>query len=173
MSIICKSGRSFASRVPCRLSGLLKNSDNRIPLPFENYYSKAIWNQILLKVNDTYSNLSVAEQKKCLIWGRHYSQAGGINLLGKRYGLPQAFSFHSSFFSWVPDFSNNITVIVISDFSWDKEHWLRYFKEVEEIDTIKNIYASDNEWFIQHIFLCRKLKYNSTELKQIFKNEIF
>jgi hypothetical protein len=153
--------------------GPSKNADNKIPLTFENYYSKGIWDQVLKFVQKTYRDLPVAEQKDCLIWGRHYSQAGGINLLGKRYGLPHAFSFHSSYYNWVPDFPKDITMIVVSDVSWDKEHWLRYFKEVEEVDTIENPYATDKEWYFQHIFLCHKLLYNSDELKQKFRNEIF
>lgn len=152
---------------------LKKNSDNKIPLAFENYYSKGIWTQVLTSVQQIYRNLPANEQKGCLVWGRHYSQAGGINLLGKRYGLPQAFSFHSSYYNWVPDFPKDITMIVISDVSWDKEHWLRYFEQVEEIYTIENPYASDKEWYKQHIFLCRKLLYNSDELKQKFRDEIF
>jgi len=150
-----------------------KNSNNKIPLPFENYYSAEIWNQMLEKVDSTYKNLPVAEQKNCLIWGRHYSQAGGINLLGKKYGLPHEFSFHSSFYCWVPNFSTNISIIAISDANLKKDYWLQYFNEVKEICTIENQYASDYKWYCQHLFLCRKLKYNSDELKALFKNEIF
>jgi hypothetical protein len=156
-----------------KLYKLKKNSDNKIPLTFENYYSKGIWKQVLKSVDSTYWNLPAAERKECLIWGRHYSQAGGINLLGRKYGLPPAISFHSSYYNWVPDFQCNITMIVISDYSWDKEHWLRYFNDVKEIETIENPYASDKEWYIQHIFLCRNLKYNSDVLKEKFRNQVF
>ena len=150
-----------------------KNQSDKIPLPFENFYSAENWNHILNKVSATYQNLPETEQKNCLIWGRHYSQAGGINLMGKEYGLPLAFSFHSSFYQWVPDFQKDITVIIISDLSWDREHWLRYFDEVETVCDIQNRFASNKEWSVQHIFLCRKLKFNSDELKQKFSNEIF
>ena len=150
-----------------------KSDTEKIPLPFENYYSAEIWKQILEKVSVTYQNLPETERKSCLILGRHYSQAGGINLMGKKYSLPPAFSFHSSFYNWVPDFQKDITIIVISDFSWDREHWLNYFDEVEPVCIIQNRFASDNEWSVQHIYLCRKLKFNSNELKQKFSSEIF
>jgi hypothetical protein len=150
-----------------------RNSDNKIPIAFENYYSKGIWNKVLGMVDKTYKSLPLTEQKQCLIWGRHYSQAGGINLLGAKMDLPEAFSFHSSFYNWVPEFTNKITVIVIADPEWDKEHWLRYFNEVEQVGKIDNQYNADKKWDYQSIFLCRKLKYNSTELKNIFKNEIY
>lgn len=156
-----------------KLYKLKKNSDNKIPLTFENYYSKETWDQLLASVDSAFRNLPATEQKSCLIWGRHYSQAGGINLLGRKYGLPPAISFHSSYYNWVPDFPANITMIVISDYSWDKEHWLRYFSDVQEVDRIENLYASDKEWYIQHVFLCRNLRYNSAELKEKFRNLVF
>jgi hypothetical protein len=152
---------------------LNRNSDNKIPIDLENYYSKGIWDQILKSVCNTYKNLPADEQKNCLIWGRHYSQASGINLLGEKMGLPHAFSFHGSCYNWVPEFASNITVIVIADPEWDKDHWLRYFKEVEEVGTVENPYTSDKKWYFQRIFLCRKLMYSSMELKNIFKDEIF
>jgi hypothetical protein len=153
--------------------GFKPNEDGKIPLPFENYYSGPIWDNILRIVNDEYLKLPAEEQKKCLIWGRHYSQAGGINLLGRRMGLPHAFSFHSSFYEWVPAFDRDMTVIAISDSNLQSEFWLQYFDEVNKIAEVENKYASIKPWYTQNIFVCRKLKYNSSELKQRFRNEIF
>jgi hypothetical protein len=146
---------------------------NKFPIPFENYYSKGIWEKMLKTVCATYNSLQKSEQDKCLIWGRHYSQAGGINLYGHRYGLPNSFSFHASFHSWVPDFTKDYTIIVITDPAWDKNRWLRYFDSVEEIGKIENPYTIDKDWYFQSIYLCKKLKYNSKELKELFKNDIY
>jgi len=156
-----------------RLYHFKENNDKKIPLPFENYYSRAIWDQILTRVSDTYRNLPPAEQKSCFIWGRHYSQAGGINLLGKKYNLPPAFSFHSSCYNWVPEFSKDITVIGINDANLEKDYWHQYFEEVDEVGLINNPYATDYRWYTQHIYLCRRLKYDSNELKLLLKDKIF
>jgi hypothetical protein len=152
---------------------LKPNNDNKIPLAFENYYAKENWNRILTAVDDIYSKLSNEEKKKCLIWGRHYSMAGGINLLGFQYHLPQAFSFHSSFYQWVPEFSKDAIIITISESNWQKSNWERYFTNVEEVVKIDNRFASEPNWYDYHIFLCKDLKYDSSELKSIFKTEIF
>jgi hypothetical protein len=152
---------------------LKPNRDNKIPLTFENYYSAENWNRILNAVNKTYTSLSEEEKKKCLIWGRHYSMAGGINLLGSKNKLPLAFSMHSSFYCWVPDFSKDVLVIAISESNWDKDKWEHYFSDVQEIEVIENRFASAPNWYQYRIFLCKKLKYNSTELKELFKKEIF
>lgn len=149
------------------------NDDNKIPLTFENYYSTENWDRILNSVSKTYNRLSEEERKHCYIWGRHYSMAGGINLLGEKYDLPDAFSLHSSFYTWVPDFDRTVNVIAISESNLKKKFWEQYFEKVEEIDVIDNHYASEKNWNNYRIFLCRDIKYNSDELKQIFKNQIF
>ncbi|MFN8256511.1 MAG: glycosyltransferase family 39 protein [Bacteroidales bacterium] len=152
---------------------LKPNKDNKIPLMFENYYANENWKRILPAVNKTYSNLSDKDKKNCLIWGRHYSMAGGINLMGAKYHLPEAFSFHSSFYSWVPEFSKDVVVIAISESNWDKVLWEQYFSEVEEIQVVENKYASEPNWYNYRIFLCKKAKYDSVRLKKLFEKEIF
>ena len=152
---------------------LKPNEDKKIPLAFENYYAKENWNQILSAVDGINSKLSNEERKKCLVWGRHYSMAGGINLLGSQYHLPEAFSFHSSFYKWVPEFSKDVIIIAISESSWQKSQWERYFAEVLEVTRIDNRFASEPNWYEYRIFLCKNPKYDSSELKSIFKAEIF
>jgi hypothetical protein len=152
---------------------LKKNDDHKFPVPLDYYYSKYIWNKMLATVSLTFKSLQKSEQDKCLIWGRHYSQAGGINLFGKRYGLPKAFSFHASFYNWVPYFTKDYTIIVITDPAWDRNRWLRYFDSVEEVGKIENPYTIDKDWYFQSIFLCKNLKYDSKELKELFKNDIY
>lgn len=149
------------------------NIDNKIPMAFENYYSKENWEKIIKSVDEIYSNLPVEERVRCYIWGRHYSMAGGINLLGSKFNLPPAFSFHSSFYTWVPEFSNNIVVIALSESNWKKEQWERYFTDVTEMDVIENRFASEPNWYNYRVFLCKKAKFNSAGLKELFKNEIF
>ena len=152
---------------------LQKNSDGRIPLPLENFYSKDQWNKLLNVVDSTFRNLPAGEQKMTLIWGRHYSQAGIINLFRREYGLPRAFSFHGSCYTWVPDFSKKITVIGISEANLGKQFWLQYFEDVHETGDIENPYANNLHWYRQRVFICRKPKYDSAGLKNLFRNQIF
>ncbi|SDD34014.1 ArnT family glycosyltransferase [Williamwhitmania taraxaci] len=152
---------------------LKPNKDNKIPLTFENYYSDENWDKILESVSNAKNSLSENEREHCLVWGRHYSIAGGINLLGKKYNLPNAFSFHSSFYTWVPDFNKNIVVIAISESNLKRSYWEQYFDNVEEAGIIENHYASEENWYNYRVFVCRELKYNSEELKKLFKDKIF
>jgi hypothetical protein len=152
---------------------LQPNNDKKIPLTFENYYSNKNWERIIQCVSNTYNTLSNEERKICYVWGRHYSMAGGINLLGHKYGLPDAFSCHSSFYTWIPKFNKNIVVIAISESNLKRTYWEQYFGNVEEVETIENHYASEKNWYNYRIFTCRDIKYNSEELKQLFKDQIF
>ena len=62
--------------------------------------------------------------------------AGAMNLLGKKYGLPQAFSLHSSF-EWMPEFDKGAVIIAIGESNWLEQHWGEYFKYVEEIGIVE------------------------------------
>jgi hypothetical protein len=152
---------------------LEKNEDQKTILRFDNYYSWEVWDPIMESVKMIYENLGPEEQSNCLIWGRHYAQAGAVNLLGRRYKLPRAFSFHSSYFEWVPEFQSGISVIAIADPNWTKQSYLRYFNEVEEIDVIENPYGTFANFDYHTVFLCKDSKYNSTQFKALFKDEIY
>lgn len=110
------------------------------------------------------------EQKRCLILGRHYSMAGAVNLLGNKYGLPQAFSLHSSF-EWMPEFDKDAVIIAIGESNWLTQHWGEYFGYVEEVGIIDNKYASKQNEYNYRIFLCKGLKYNSVEFKHLIENQ--
>jgi len=162
-------------KLPLRLEiyNLKPNNDNKIPLTFENYYSNENWDRILKSVFNNYRVLSTRERQRCYVWGRHYSMAGNINLLGHKYNLPEAFSLHSSYYSWVPQFDKDIVVIAISESNLKQTFWEQYFENVEEVEVIENHYASEESWYYYRIFICRQIKYNSDELKRLFKYEIF
>uniref|UniRef100_UPI0025C06B97 glycosyltransferase family 39 protein n=1 Tax=Marinilabilia sp. TaxID=2021252 RepID=UPI0025C06B97 len=152
-----------------KLYHLKPNKDGKIPLSFDNFYSTEIWTQILNIVNKTYVELQPEEQMRCLILGRHYSMAGAANLLGAKYGLPQAFSLHSSF-EWIPEFDKDAIIIAIGESNWIKGNWEAYFGDVKEVGIVENKYANRVNEYNYRIFLCKKLKYNSMEFAQLIKN---
>ena len=52
-------------------------------------------------------------------------------------------------------------------------NWDQYFNNVEEAGVIENHFASEKNWFNYRVFVCRELKYNSEELKKMFRSQIF
>lgn len=61
------------------------------------------WPELVRKVAEIHHGLPEADRKKCVIWTEFYSQAGAIDLLGKKYGLPNAISTNLSYYFWGTD----------------------------------------------------------------------
>jgi hypothetical protein len=138
---------------------------------YDEYYTKEKWKTTLTELKKVYDSLPENEKQNCLIWGKHYGQAGAVNLLGKEYNLPKAFSYHGSFYSWAPDVEMPNTVIALSYQVGD--FFNPYFAEITLVKTIYNPYADNEEELYQRIYICKKPKQNFAKMKELFKNRIF
>ncbi len=143
----------------------------RVMVKFDEYYTAQKWKTTMQDLKSVYDSLPANEKRNCLIWGKHYSDAGAVNLFGKDYGLPRAFSYHGSFYSWAPSGKMPTTVIAVShnvgNFFQD------YFDDVKLVKSIYNPYAVDDEEIYERIYICKRPKQDFGELKEIFKKRIF
>ena len=73
--------------------------------------------------------------------GKHYKQAGAVNLYGKKYNLPTAFSYHGSFYMWAPEGEMPETVIAFSEGNNRISFFNTYFENVELAKKIYNPYS--------------------------------
>jgi hypothetical protein len=138
---------------------------------YDEYYTKEKWKTTLTELKKVYDSLPQNEKSNCLVWGKHYAQAGAVNLLGKEYGLPKAFSYHGSFYSWTPKGEMPNTVIALSYQVGD--FFNPYFSEVILVKSIYNPFADDEEQLYQRIYICRKPKQNFEKTQNLFKQRIF
>ena len=138
---------------------------------YDEYYTNQKWNTTLTALKRTYDNLPNNEKQDCLIWGKHYAQAGAVTLLGKEYNLPKAFSYHGSFYSWSPKGKMPTTVIALSYQVGD--FFEPYFKEVTLVKSIYNPYADTEEELYQKIYICKKPKQDFEKMKNLFSERIF
>ena len=138
---------------------------------YDEYYTQEKWKTTMTELQKIYVSLTENEKQNCLIWGKHYGQAGAINLLGKEYNLPKAFSYHGSFYSWTPNGDMPNTIIALSYQVGD--FFNTYFEEVILVKTIYNPYAENEEELYQRIYICRKPKQNFEKMKELFKHRIF
>jgi hypothetical protein len=67
-----------------------KPEHGRYPVHYQEYYAPTKWPATLTALKAVYDSLPAPEKQHCLIWGKHYSQAGGVNLYRGSYGLPAA-----------------------------------------------------------------------------------
>jgi hypothetical protein len=136
---------------------------------FEERYSTEKWALTMKELQNVYDSLP--EKENIIIWGKHYSQAGAVNLFGANYGLPNAFSLHGSFYNWAPLGDMPATMIA---FSYNSDRFFpQYFDEVIKVRTIYNPYSANEKRLYQHIYICRKPKQTLAELKDLFKDRIY
>jgi hypothetical protein len=143
----------------------------RYNVRFDERYSKHKWETTLKELQNVYNGLSNTEKQNTIIWGKHYAQAGAVNLFNEQYALPDAYSLHGSFYNWVPKGEMpKVTIALgynVGDF------FQGYFKEVVKVKTIYNPYSENEEELHQHIYICKKPKQTFEELKELFKDRIF
>jgi hypothetical protein len=142
-------------------------------LPIQEYYAKEKWKETLTQLQVIYNSLPADEKSNCLIWGKHYSQAGAVELFRNDYGLPHSFSYHGSFYSWAPTGKMPETVITFSYNDAGDDFFNPFFEEVIPVRKIYSDYASSEGWVVQTIYVCKKPKQNFDKMKELFKKRIF
>ena len=138
---------------------------------FDERYSQEKWKETLEELQNVYTNLTKEEQENTIIWGKHYAQAGAVNLFNEQYSLPKAYSLHGSFYNWIPKGKMPETTIALS---YNVGGFFEaYFEEVIKVKTIYNPYSENEEELHQHIYICKKPKQTFDELKILFENRVF
>lgn len=140
-------------------------------IKYDEYYTKDKWKTTMLSLKLVYDSLPKNEKKNCLIWGKHYAQAGAVNLFGGTYNLPKAFSYHGSFYSWTPKGKMPNTTISLSYQVAD--FFKPYFEKVTLVKSIYNPYANNEEEFYQRIYICENPKQDFERMNILFKDRIF
>lgn len=147
--------------------------NGKIVLPIQEYTAKERWNTMMQQLQSVYDSLPENEKRNCLIWGRHYSQAGAVELFRDEYGLPNVFSYHGSFYSWAPAGKMPETVIAYCYNDAGDNYFDPFFEEAIPVRKIYSDYSSSEGWVVQTIFICHKPKQSFDKMKELFKKRIF
>jgi hypothetical protein len=127
----------------------------RVPLP-QHYADQFGWNEIVAKTAEAWNRIPVAERKDCAIFAQDYGQAGAIDFLGPKYGLPQSLSGHQSWWFWGPRGYTGNCMIVLDD---TQETLETHFEHVEYVGrTPDNPYALEKNLTV---FLCHGFKHGT------------
>ncbi len=112
------------------------------------------WEEMVGEVARIYNTLSLEEQNKCAIFAGNYGEAGAVDFLGKKHGLPDAISSHNSYYLWGPsEYIGDIVIFI----GGSQEDLLQYFDEVFEAGRTDCGYCMPYE-NDQPIFICRGIK---------------
>jgi hypothetical protein len=96
------------------------------------------------------------QDKNCGIFAQDYGQAGAIDFLGRRYGLPASLSGHQTWFLWGPRSYSGNCLIVLGD---RRKRLEELFEHVEWVGTsAPNPFALEQEI---DVYICRGPKFGT------------
>jgi hypothetical protein len=145
---------AYMHYLPIKLP-VMEHAHERAPLP-QWYADQFGWNEIVAETAQAYNRIPPAERADCGIFAQDYGQAGAIDFLGRRYGLPPALSGHQTWFLWGPRGYSGNCMVVLDD---RKEVLDRYWEQVEYAGT-----SADNPYALEKnipVFICKRAKFRS------------
>jgi 4-amino-4-deoxy-L-arabinose transferase-like glycosyltransferase len=111
------------------------------------------WPELVEATARVYHALPPEERAKAGIIGNNFGQAGAIDLLGPKYGLPKAIGVHQSYWLWGPREYTGEIMIVLGDEPEDLRQWC---ESVEVGADLHPQYARPREsWYV---LVCRGMK---------------
>jgi hypothetical protein len=114
------------------------------------------WREIVEETALAWNQIPEAERADCAIFAQDYGQAGAIDFLGRRYGLPPALSGHQTYFLWGPRGYSGKCMIVLGQ---RKDVLKNYFDSVQFVGiSVDNPYALEKEIAVD---ICRGPKFGT------------
>ena len=145
---------AYMKTLPFKLP-VMEHSHARAILP-QWYADQFGWQEIVDETAAAWNQLTPEERQDCGIFAQDYGQAGAIDFLGRRYGLPPALSGHQTFFLWGPRGYSGNCMIVLDD---EKEQLDQLFEHVDYVGTsAANPYALEQQI---PVFICRGSKFGT------------
>ena len=145
---------AYMKYLPFKLP-VMEHSHERAVLP-QWYADQFGWDEIVAETAQAWNQLGPAERGDCGIFAQDYGQAGAIDFLGRRYGLPPALSGHQTYFLWGPRGYSGNCMIVLDD---RKETLEKLWENVEYVGT-----SADNPYALEKeidVFICRGAKFGT------------
>ena len=103
------------------------------------------WNEMVALVARARDRLTPEERAHARVFGQNYGEAGAVDVLGRRLGLPPAISGHNSYWMWGPRGWDGRVLIIIGGDPEDNAK----FDSVETVGTVQAPYAMPYERGVQ------------------------
>ena len=145
---------AYTKTLPFKLP-VMEHSHARAALP-QWYADQFGWEEIVAETAAAWNSIPIEDHKDCGIFAQDYGQAGAIDFLGRRYGLPPALSGHQSWFLWGPRGYSGNCMIVLDD---TRERLEELWEHVEYVGT-----SADNPYALEKqidVFICRGAKFGT------------
>jgi hypothetical protein len=144
----------YAKTLPFKLP-VMEHSHARAALP--QWYSDQFgWQEIVDETAVAWNRLAPEERQDCGIFAQDYGQAGAIDFLGRRAGLPASLSGHQTWFLWGPRGYSGNCMIVLDDRQKKLEQLWEHVDYVGE--SAPSPYALEQQI---DVYICRGKKFES------------
>lgn len=146
-----------------------KDSENHAAILLPQFFTDRFgWEDLAKQVSEIYNALPAQERAKTGILASNYGQAGAIDILGAKYGLPSAISGHQNYWIWGPRGYTGEEMIVINSATLDEMN--AAYSSCSVVGERNGTYAMP--WEHGPIYLChgRKMTYQAgwKELKHYY-----
>jgi 4-amino-4-deoxy-L-arabinose transferase-like glycosyltransferase len=116
------------------------------------------WPQLVRAVRTVWTSLPPRQRASAVIFTADYGEAGAINELGRRTGLPEAVSGHNTYWWWGPGNPRATTVVAVAPGPVDGTGYAAYlrqfFTSVRVAATLSNPYGIHNQEWGGHVYVC-------------------
>lgn len=145
---------AYMKTLPFKLP-VMEHSHARAALP--QWYSDQFgWQEIVDETAVAWSQIPPAERTGCAVFAQDYGQAGAIDFLSRRYGLPPALSGHQTYWLWGPRGYSGNCMIVLGD---SRARLEELFGSVQFVGASRdNPYALEKEI---SVYVCRGPKFGT------------
>jgi hypothetical protein len=145
---------AYEKTLPFKLP-VLEHGVERAALP-QWYADQFGWQEIVDETVVAWNQIPAADRSDCGIFAQDYGQAGAIDFLGRRYGLPPALSGHQTYWLWGPRHYSGQCLIVLGDSRLRLE---QLFANVQYVgDSPDNPYALETGIAV---WICRNPKFGT------------
>ena len=143
---------AYLKYLPFKLP-VMEHSHARAALP-QWYADQFGWEEIVAETAVAWNRIPAGEQPDCGIFAQDYGQAGAIDFLGRKYGLPRALSGHQTWFLWGPGSYSGNCMIVLDD---RRANLDALWQHVEYVGT-----SADNPYALEKqidVYICKGSKF--------------
>ena len=145
---------AYVKTLPFKLP-VMEHSHARAALP-QWYADQFGWQEIVDETAVAWNQLTPDERQDCGIFAQDYGQAGAIDFLGRRDGLPKSLSGHQTWWLWGPHGHSGNCLIVLDD---SREKLEQLWSNVQFVGT-----SADNPYALEKqidVFICRGAKFGT------------
>jgi len=134
----------------------------------QHYADMFGWDDMVDLVARAYAQLTPEEKQHARVFGQNYGEAGAIDVLGRKLGLPRAMSGHNSYWLWGPG-SEPMNVLII--IGGDREDNARFFEDITIVGQTASPWSMPYERGLD-VSIARKPKMNLRTVWPRLKNYI-